>query len=132
MSIKVHGTTRAQARELGRRDNGLANEVRVSPDEFAGVAPRCDTEHDDPGLQPADFLRRHTEQQEINVIPIKTAVAVHRTRIARKSGAQQTSCLAHLRSVLFQNQCAVRCHRMSPGEMTLHMPVKKMSEDDSV
>ena len=50
----------------------------------------CDTGHDDPGLQPADLLRRHTEQQEIIVIPIKAAVAVHRTRIARKSGARQT------------------------------------------
>ena len=90
------------------------------------------TGHDDPGLQPADLLRRHAEQQEINVIPIKTMVAVHRTRIARKSGAPQTSFLAHLGSVFFHNQCAVRCHRMSPGETTLHMPVKKMSEDDSV
>ena len=93
---------------------------------------RCDTEHDDPELQPADLLRRHTEQQKINVIPSKTAVAVHRTRIARKCGARQTTFLAHLRSVLFQNQCAVRCHRMSPKETTLNMPVKKIPEEDSV
>ena len=92
----------------------------------------CDTGHDDPGLQPADLLRRHTEQQEINVIPIKTAVAVHRTRIARKSGARQTSFLAHLGSVLFENQYAVSCHGMSLGETTLHMFVKNISEDDSV
>ena len=39
---------------------------------------RCDMGFDDPGLQPADPLRRHTEQQEINVIPTKTADAVHR------------------------------------------------------
>ena len=32
-----------------------------------------------------------TIQHGINVIPIKTAVAVHRTRIVRKSGARQTS-----------------------------------------
>ena len=88
--------------------------------------------HDDPGLQPADLLRRHTEQQETNVIPIKTAVAVHRTCIARKSGAWQTSSLAHLGSVSFQNQCVVRCHLMSPGETTLHTRSKKTSEDDSV
>ena len=88
---------------------------------------------DDPGLQPVDLLRHHTEQQEINVIPMKAAVAVHRTRIARKSGARQTSFLAHLLSVLpFRNQCAVRCHRMNLGETTLHMPEKKLSEDDSV
>ena len=84
-----------------------------------------------PGLQPADLLRRHTEQHEINTIPSKTAVVVHRTRIARKSGAQQTSSFAHLWSVLFQNHCAVRCHHMSPGETTLHLPVKKMSEAPS-
>ena len=60
----------------------------------------CDTGHDDPGLQPTDLLRRHTEQQEINVIPIKTVVAVHGTRVARKSSALQTSFLAHLGSVL--------------------------------
>ena len=101
-------TTCAQAREPGRRDNGLANDVRVSStDEDASAAPG-DMGHDDPGLQPADLLRRHTEQQEINVIPVKTAVAVHRTRIARKSGAWQTSVLAHLESVLFQNECAVK------------------------
>ena len=40
MSTKVHGTTCAQERELGRRDSGLANDVRVSPtDEGAGAAP---------------------------------------------------------------------------------------------
>ena len=92
----------------------------------------CDTGHDDPGLQPTDLLRRHTEQQEIIVIPAETAVAVHRTRIARKSGAPQTSSLAHLGSALFQNQCAVRCRHMSPEETTLHMPAKKTSEDDTV
>ena len=56
-----------------------------------------------------------TEQQKINVMLILTAVAVHRTRVARKSGPRQTSFLAHLGSALFQNLCAVRCHRMSPG-----------------
>ena len=74
----------------------------------------CDMGHDDPGLQPADLLRRHTEQQEINVIPIKTAVAVHRARVALKSGAWQTSSLAHLGRCCFKTS-AVRCHRMSPG-----------------
>ena len=40
MSTKVHGTTCAQANEPGRCDNGLANDVRVSPiDEGAGAAP---------------------------------------------------------------------------------------------
>ena len=52
-------------------------------------APPWGKGHDDPRLQPADLLRRHTEQKEIIVIPIKTAVAVQRTRIARKSGARQ-------------------------------------------
>ena len=43
MSTKVHGTTCAQAREPGRRDNGLANDFPVSPtDEGAGAAPRED------------------------------------------------------------------------------------------
>ena len=36
MSTKVHGTTCAEAREMERRDNGLASDVRVSPDEGAG------------------------------------------------------------------------------------------------
>ena len=78
-----------------------------------------------------DLLRRHTEEQEINIIPIKTAVAVHRTRIARKNGARQTSFLAHQGSLLFLNQCAVKCHHTSPGETKLHLPVKKMSEAPS-
>ena len=46
MSTKVHGTTRAQAREPGRRDNGLANDVRVSPTDEGPAPPqgrRCDT-----------------------------------------------------------------------------------------
>ena len=34
----------------------------------------------------------------------KTSVAVHRTRVARESGARQTSFLAHLGSVLFEIQ----------------------------
>ena len=39
MSTKVHRTTRAQARDPGRRNNELANDVRVSPtDEGAGIA----------------------------------------------------------------------------------------------
>ena len=38
MSTTVHGTTCAQAREPGRADDGLANDVRVSPDEGAGAA----------------------------------------------------------------------------------------------
>ena len=119
MSTKVHGTTCAQAREPGRRHNGLANDVCVSPtDEGAGAAPgrMCDTRHDDPGLQPAD-LRRHTEQKEINVIPIKTAVAVQRTRVARKSGARQTSSLAHLGSVPISKPVC--------GEVSPHGPGRK-------
>ena len=41
MSTNVHGTTCAQAREPARRDDGLANDVRVSPtDEGASAAPR--------------------------------------------------------------------------------------------
>ena len=40
MSTKVHGTTRAQAREPGSPDNGVANDVRFSStDEGAGAAP---------------------------------------------------------------------------------------------
>ena len=101
----------------GWRDNGFANDVRVSPaDEGAGAASgerRCDTGHDDPGLQPADLLRRHTDQKEINVIPIKTAVAVHRTRIARKSGARQASFLARLGSALISKPV---CDEVSPHE----------------
>ena len=85
MSTKVHGRRARRQESRGCRDDGLTNDVRVSPDEGAGVAPRCDTGHDDPGMEPADLLRRHTEQLEINVIPIKTAVAVHRTRITLKS-----------------------------------------------
>ena len=90
MSTQVHGTTCAQARQPGSRDNGLPNDVRVSPPTKVPSPPQgrvCDTGHDDPGLQPADLLHHYTEQQEINVIPIKTAVAVHRSRVARKSGA---------------------------------------------
>ena len=52
--------------------------------------PRGRTRHarrNDPGLQPVDLLRRHAEEQEIHIIPIKTAVVVHQTRIARKNGA---------------------------------------------
>ena len=69
--------------------------------------------HDNPGLQPPDLFRRHTEQQEVNVIPVKTAVAVHRTRIARKSGARQTSFLAHLGSVISKPVCGEVPHE--PG-----------------
>ena len=72
----------------------------------------CDTGHDDPGLQPADLLRRHTEQQEIHLIPVET-VAVHRTRIARKSGARQTSFLAQLGSVLISKPVCGEVHE--PG-----------------
>ena len=45
---------------------------------------------------------------------IKTAVAVHRTRIARKSGARQTSFLAHLGSVLISKPVC--------GEVSTHEP----------
>ena len=58
-----------------------------------------------------------TEQQEINAIPIKTVVAVHRTRIARNSGARQTSFLAHLGSVLISKPVC--------GEVSTHEPQGK-------
>ena len=46
MSTKVHGTTPAWAREPGRRDNGLANDVRVLPtDEGAGAASGEEASH---------------------------------------------------------------------------------------
>ena len=51
--------------------------------------------------------------QRISSIPIKTAVSVHRTRIARKSGALQTSSLAHLGSVLISKPV---CGEVSPHE----------------
>ena len=86
----------------------------------------CDTEHDDPGLQPADLLRRHTEQQEIIVIPIETAVAVHRTRIARKSGAWQASFLAHLGSVLISKPV---CGEVSPHEPGRNDPAHAREKD---
>ena len=44
--------------------------------------------HDNPGLRPVDLFRRHAEQQEIGVVRVKTAVAVHRMRIARNAGAR--------------------------------------------
>ena len=101
---------RAQRREMptkhGTRTtfaSRLLTEVPAPPRERM-----CDTGHDDPRLQPAGLLRRHTDQQEIHVIPTETAVSVHQTRIARKSGARQTSFLAHLGSVLFGNLCALR------------------------
>ena len=81
-----------------RRDIGSRTTI-ASPPQNVPAPPRgrmCDTGHDDPGLQPADPLRRHTEQQKINVILIKTVVAVHRTCVVRKNGARQTSFLAHL------------------------------------
>ena len=38
--MKVHGTTCAQARELGHRNGEFVNDVRVSPaDESATAAP---------------------------------------------------------------------------------------------
>ena len=89
MPTKVH--------EMRASRHRFPNDDRVSPKECAGAARRMsDTGHDDPELQPADPLRRHTEQQKINVILIKTAAAVHRTRVVRKNGARQTSFLAHL------------------------------------
>ena len=109
MSTEVHGTTCAQAREPGRRDNGLANDVRVSPtDEGAGAAPG----------------------EEVSHAARRPRTAASGSPPSSKSGARQTSFLAHLGSVLFQSQCAVRCHRMNSGETTLHMPEKKISEDD--
>ena len=41
MSTKVHGATRALAREPRRRDDGLANDARALPtDEGDSAAPR--------------------------------------------------------------------------------------------
>ena len=143
MSTQVHGTTCAQAREPGRRDNGLANDVRDSPanvvrdsptDEGAGVASRGD------GVTRGTTTKDCSQRISSVVTPNSRKSAIFQTkprspcteRALRKSGTQQTSFLAHLGSVLIQNQCAVRCQRTSPEETTLHMPVKKISEDDSV
>ena len=87
---------------------------------------RRHTRHNDPGLQSVDLLRRHTEEQDIYIIPVKTAVVVHRTRIARKNGARQTSSLLCLGSAQCQNQCAKRCHRAGPEETTRYTPVQKV------
>ena len=57
---------------------------------------------------------------------------MHRTRISRKSGAPQTSFVAHLGSVFFPHQCAMRCQRMSLGETTQHVTVTKIPKDDRV
>ena len=78
----------------------------------AGAAPgrMCDTGHDDPGLQPAD-LRRHTERKEINVIPIfpRSPCTERAWRGKVVPGWRTWS------RCFFQNQCAVRCQRMSRG-----------------
>ena len=87
---------------------------------------RRHTRHNDPGLQSVDLLRRHTEEQDIYITPIKTAVVVHRTRIVRKNGARQTSSLLSLGSAQCQNQCAKTCHRAGPEETTRYMPVQKV------
>ena len=88
MSVEVQRTTSAQTRELARHNNELVNDVRVSP-RRRPRRTRCDTGHVDPGVQPVDLLRRYTEQQEINVIPTRTAVAVHRTHIAWRMSARR-------------------------------------------
>ena len=115
MSTKVHGTT------SGKRAETVA--MTVSRTTFASrpltkvpAPPRgriCDTGHDDPGLQQEDLLRRPTEQQEIHVIPIKTAVAVHPTRIARTTSARWTSFCMHVGLVPSRNKHA----KMSPREL---------------
>ena len=75
----------------------------------------CDTGHDDPGLHKSSHRKAGRGR-------------LHRTHIARKSGARQI-----WGRCLFQNQCVMRCHRMSSGETTQHMPLKKkVTEDDSV
>ena len=96
MSTKVQGTTCAQAREPGRRDDGLANDVRIS-----SVAPprmrRCDTGHDDFPRTAASGSPPSLHRTAGNPrLPIKTSLAVHRTCIAWKSGARQTSFLTRL------------------------------------
>ena len=56
-----------------------------------------------------DLLRRHTEEEETNIIFIKTAVVDHRVCIARKNGARQTSFVPRLGSAWCRNQRAKRC-----------------------
>ena len=93
---------------------------------------RCHTGHDDPGLQPADLLRRHTEQQKINVIPIKTAVAVHPTRIARRTSARWTSfCMQAPGFGSISKQTCQKCRRANSGVLIMELPQKYVSEGDS-
>ena len=37
--------------------------------------------HDDPRLEPADLFRGHTEQHEVGVVTVETAVTVHHVGI---------------------------------------------------
>ena len=101
MSTKVHGTPCAQITvQRTTFASRLLTKVRRRPG-------RCDTGHDD----------LHCSQRISSVVTpnsIKTAVAVHRTRIARKSGARQTSFLAHLGSVLISKPVC--------GEVSTHEP----------
>ena len=108
----VHKGSRDDVR-AGKRAGAVA--ITVSRTTFASrptkvpAPPRrrmCDTGHDDPGLQPEDLLRRHTEQQEINVISIKTVVAVHPTRIARTTSVRWTSFCMHVGLVPSRNKHA--------------------------
>ena len=96
-----------EARELGRHNNEHANDVRVSPtDEGIGVVlgERGVTRGTTTLEQTVDLLRRYTEQQEINVIPTRTAVAVHRTHIAWRMSARRTSFWVHLGSFSFRKK----------------------------
>ena len=128
MAPRAARDTRAQAREPGRRDNRLANDVRVSPDEGAGAAPgrRCHTGHDQskPTLDCSQrvLLRRFMEQQ-INVIPIKTAVAEHPTCIARTTSAR---CM-HLGFSISKQTCRVNSEVliMEPPEVYGKLPWEK-------
>ena len=110
MSTKVHGTTCAQAREPGRPDNGLANDVRVSPtDEGAGAAPG------------RGGVTRGTTTQDCSQ-RISSVV----TPNSRKSTSFRSKrCPADplLGAAGVGGSVAVRCHRMSPVETTLHLPI---------
>ena len=86
----VHTGPRDDAR-AGKRAGAVSRLARRRCRRRPG-GRRCDTGHDDPGLQPADFLRRYMEQQKINVIPIKTAVAVHAPRGQRALGGPPSAC----------------------------------------
>ena len=125
MSTKVHGTTSGK-----RAGHGLANDARVSPIEGAGAAPKG-------GVTRATT----TPDCSQRISSVVTPNSRKSTSFQSKPRSPCTELASRGRAVPGRPpswrtwgrwQCAVRCPRMSRGETTLHMFVKKMSEDDSV